>query len=638
MSTTTARPWDSLSKWIQENYAAPIDSIKYLLRIAYVVFAFCCALLIGALKGLLVGPIAGLLLIFGNIGVILGLFPAHVAWTVYSLFKTNRINAAFKFAITFTLPILFSLWVALSIFGSVLVGIGYGFFTPWVSTFEAFRHKTEAKKFIHSIVDGTWGTIKGSCTVVRDFADLCYHSFPLYLKEFREGTTDHHTYSIRLIDIPACMIVGLMGLIVDIPLYTIIALIKSPYMLFKGWQRLLHDAIARKGLFLETACVPVAGLAFLLWPLVVVGSVLLAILSSIFIGLYGSVNLMQERSFKRGTAYVVAIVAEFDEYTNDWLYLREGSLLPKPMYRKKKVSHSSEFSVGAGTRRGIKGASGRQDAPAMFVPSLAPSRSVRDTIQEVKMVQGIRSSPLKEISVRSLQRLEEQGSPLAMVVGVEAVAHDPPDIPKEMQIWEDWMKSSEMRGKELVDANVITEVELNDWLRSNEGKLDIVGLGLPSYAFLRCMLFSIESGSNWLMLSTGIEVTYLNRPQDRLLDWFFQPVMVLKEQIKVLKLEVEEVRFLEKLVLFNGDSVGMQSWENGSVVPQDALKTAQIQAISRRMVGMSRTISKFPTYRRKYRHVVRMLIAYSKEKDVLNSSKFHSNRSASSIEIVPAQV
>ncbi|KAK8952437.1 hypothetical protein KSP39_PZI003081 [Platanthera zijinensis] len=592
MSTTTGRPWDSLSKWIQENYAAPIDSIKYLLRIAYVVFAFCCALLIGALKGLLVGPIAGLLLIFGNIGVILGLFPAHVAWTVYSLFKTNRINAALKFAITFTLPILFSLWVALSIFGSVLVGIGYGFFTPWVSTFEAFRHKTEAKKFIHSIVDGTWGTIKGSCTVVRDFADLCYHSFPLYLKEFREGTTDHHTYSIRLIDIPACMIVGLMGLIVDIPLYTIIALIKSPYMLFKGWQRLLHDAIARKGLFLETACVPVAGLAFLLWPLVVVGSVLLAILSSIFIGLYGSVVVYQERSFKRGTAYVVAIVAEFDEYTNDWLYLREGSLLPKPMYRKKKVSHSSEFSVGAGTRRGIKGGSGRQDAPAMFVPSLAPSRSVRDTIQEVKMV----------------------------------------------QIWEDWMKSSEMRGKELVDANVITEVELNDWLRSNEGKLDIVGLGLPSYAFLRCMLFSIESGSNWLMLSTGIEVTYLNRPQDRLLDWFFQPVMVLKEQIKVLKLEVEEVRFLEKLVLFNGDSVGMQSWENGSVVPQDALKTAQIQAISRRLVGMSRTISKFPTYRRKYRHVVRTLIAYCHEKDVLNSSKFHSNRSASSIEIVPAEV
>lgn len=64
-------------------------------------------------------------------------------------------------------------------------------------------------------------------------------------------------------------------------------------MLFKGWQRLLHDLISREGPFLETACVPIAGLAILLWPLVVVGSILLAIVSSIFIGLYGSVIVYQ---------------------------------------------------------------------------------------------------------------------------------------------------------------------------------------------------------------------------------------------------------------------------------------------------------------------------------------------------------
>ncbi|KAK8947224.1 hypothetical protein KSP39_PZI006735 [Platanthera zijinensis] len=49
-------------------------------------------------------------------------------------------------------------------------------------------------------------------------------------------------------------------------------------------------------------------------------------------------------------------------------------------------------------------------------------------------LQGIRSSPLKEISVRSLQRLEEQGSPMAMIVGVEAVIQDPPVIPERIQV------------------------------------------------------------------------------------------------------------------------------------------------------------------------------------------------------------
>ncbi|KAG1342234.1 putative membrane protein [Cocos nucifera] len=450
-------------RWVTTNYAEPLDVVQRTVRIAYVVFAFCAALFLGALKALVVGPIAALLLILGNVGVILGLFPAHVAWTVYSLLKTNCINAALKFAFLFALPVLSGLWLALSIFGSGLVGVGFGFFTPWVSTFEAFRQNSETKKFFHCIVAG--------------------------------------------------------------------GVIKSPYMLFKGWQRLLQDLISREGPFLETACVPIAGLAILLWPLVVVGSILLAIVSSIFIGLYGSVIVYQERSFRRGAAFVIAMVAEFDEYTNDWLYLREG-----PRYRKRKVSHSTEFSVGSSTARGVKIGSGSSDAPAMLVPNLAPSRSVREAIQEVKMV----------------------------------------------QIWEDLMKSCEMRGKELIDANIMTSVDLNEWLRTKGGNQETVGLGLPSYAFLHSLLYSIKAGSGGFLLTCGIEVTQLNRPQDRLLDWFFHPVMVLKEQIRVIKMREDEVRFLEKLVLFIGNIPSIDTWDNGFVAPQDVVRSAQIQAISRR--------------------------------------------------------
>jgi hypothetical protein len=47
--------------------------------------------------------------------------------------------------------------------------------------------------------DGTWGTIKGSCTVVRDFADICFHSYPVYLKELREGSQNREPHSIRYI-------------------------------------------------------------------------------------------------------------------------------------------------------------------------------------------------------------------------------------------------------------------------------------------------------------------------------------------------------------------------------------------------------------------------------------------------------
>lgn len=97
----------------------------------------------------------------------------------------------------------------------------------------------------------------------------------------------------RFIHVPACIAVGLLGLIVEIPLYTAIAIVKSPYMLFKGWQRLLHDLISREGPFLESACIPIAGLTILMWPLVVIGSILMAIFTSFFIGLYGSFIVYQ---------------------------------------------------------------------------------------------------------------------------------------------------------------------------------------------------------------------------------------------------------------------------------------------------------------------------------------------------------
>jgi len=54
----------------------------------------------------------------------------------------------------------------------------------------------------------------------------------------------------------------------------------------------------------------------------------------------------------------------------------------RPRYRKKHASHSSELTVGGSHVRdeGI-------GSPGMLMPSIGPSRSVKRTIQEVKMVQ-----------------------------------------------------------------------------------------------------------------------------------------------------------------------------------------------------------------------------------------------------------
>jgi hypothetical protein len=96
-----------------------------------------------------------------------------------------------------------------------------------------------------------------------------------------------------LIYLPAAVIAGVLGFIVDLPLISVIALCKSPYMLFKGWHRLFHDLIGREGPFLETMCVPIAGLVILVWPLAVSGAVLASMVASIFLGSYAGVVVYQ---------------------------------------------------------------------------------------------------------------------------------------------------------------------------------------------------------------------------------------------------------------------------------------------------------------------------------------------------------
>lgn len=62
-------------------------------------------------------------------------------------------------------------------------------------------------------------------------------------------------------------------------------------------------------------------------------------------------------------------------------------VMARPIYRKKKISHSSGFSDGGNDSGEVKVSSVFTETPAMLVPSISPSVSVREAIQEVKMVQ-----------------------------------------------------------------------------------------------------------------------------------------------------------------------------------------------------------------------------------------------------------
>ncbi|XP_074377596.1 putative membrane protein At3g27390 [Apium graveolens] len=258
----------------------------------------------------------------------------------------------------------------------------------------------------------------------------------------------------------------------------------------------------------------------------------MAIFSSIFIGLYGAVIVYQERSFQRGLAYVIAMVSEFDGYTNDWLYLHEGSFIPKPRYQKRT---SPYFDTCNHTTGGRDISSVIKVAPPVLVENMSPSRSVGATINEVKIV----------------------------------------------QVWGNMMRLKELRGKELLDANLITVADLYDWLNAKDSEEGaVIGIGLPSYSLHYMIVNSIRAGSAGIVILDDLEINDLNRPQDKLVDWFHQPAMVLKEQIRGI--EENQSKYLEKFLLFAGNRKRMEAWDNGSMIPQNAVKAAQLEGIARR--------------------------------------------------------
>ncbi|XP_030538788.1 uncharacterized membrane protein At3g27390 isoform X2 [Rhodamnia argentea] len=506
-------------------------SLECWLKILYVVFAFFSAFFLGALKAVVVGPFACLIVMLGNAGVILGLFPAHVTWTVHALIKINGLDGPLKVAILLGLPALFGIWLVLSLVGTALVGVGYGFFAPWVLSFEAFSHEDESMKFLRCIKDGTWDTIKGSCTLVQDFMDMCCHSYPTYLKELHESTATHEISSYCWMH-PGWPDGANRGCPTlhrhyghQESVHAIQRLVSPDTRSYQS-----RGSISRNGLHSDY------------W--------------------FDDPHVAHCRSFEHFSSCIFKLL-----YRTIWSSHRVSA---RPSYRKQKASQSSELSVGGNHTDGGKTASASEEAPAMLVPSLVQSRSVRETIQEIRMV----------------------------------------------QLWGKMIKSHKTTGKALLDANIITPADLFEWLKAKtSSEATIIGIGLPCYSLLQTVLHSIKAGSDGFLMRDGFELNQLNRPKDKVLDWFFGPVLVLKEQIKVMRLEESEVRFLEKVVLFGSNKARMDRWKNGGVEPQDPLRAAQIRGISRRMIGIIRSESKLPTYRRKYHQVVKALVTYSAEKE-----------------------
>ncbi|KAL0311119.1 UNVERIFIED_CONTAM: putative membrane protein [Sesamum angustifolium] len=462
--------------------------------------------ILGLLKGLIICPVALVIIAIGNSAVVVGLWPAHFLWTYYCVAKSKRLGWILKILALFSLPVPLILWPVIAIIGSVLGGIGYGFFAPLIATFEAVGENVTDKWF-HCFSDGCCSTLKGSCTAVRDFTDFCFHSYFSFMDELSEEVhEDEKPIDIKLSKLPACVFVSLLAIPVDVPFITGIALWKSPYMLFRGWKRLLEDLVGREGPFLETVCVPFAGLAIILWPLAVIGAVLAAFLSSFFLGLYAGLIVYQ----------LILLTA-------------------RPQYRR-----NMRPSSGLEKRRSLDIKNDRE---------------------------GSWSSKLVSQGSRTLKQAIQQYTP--------------------MQVW-DWLfKSCEVDGKTLVQEGLINVKDIQDCIVKGDCKK--LGIKLPAWSILQCLLRSAKSGSSGLIISCEN-----NRPEDWDDAGFPSSDKVRRAQLQADKLK----DFSSSAVLETLGDIYCLKLIN---------KYDESCLLLNRLQGIVGSMSRLPTFRRRFKNLVKVL-------------------------------
>ncbi|KAM3189181.1 hypothetical protein ACQJBY_067856 [Aegilops geniculata] len=427
-----------------------------------------------------------------------------------------------------------------------------------MATFEAVGEGV-ADKLSHCFLDGTASTIRGACMVVRDVTDFCFHSYFSFMDELSEKMgDDEEPIDIKLSYLPRSFLVALVAVPLDVLMISGVALWKSPCMLLKGWQRLCEDLVGREGPFLETVCVPFAGLAIILWPLAVVAGVIASFLSSFFFGLHAGLIAYQEASFRMGLSYMISAVALYDEYTNDLLYLREGSCLPRPKYRK---AGSAKCETG-------------RDKDEHNVTAASAEKQHQGQRKHRRVLH--RSKTFME----TIQRL------------------------RPIQIW-DWLfRSCEINGRILLSEGLISSEDIEEFVTKGKGKK--LSIKLPAWCILHCLIRSAKHDTHGLLISDDVEVTNFNWPKDKVFDWMLGPLLVLKEQMKKLELTEDEELCLQKLIMTNANEKP-SDWDDCGFPSRDGVKRAQLQAIIRRLQGIVANMSRMPSFRRRFMSLARAL-------------------------------
>uniref|UniRef100_A0A6N2MBL8 Uncharacterized protein n=1 Tax=Salix viminalis TaxID=40686 RepID=A0A6N2MBL8_SALVM len=150
---------------------------------------------------------------------------------------------------------------------------------------------------------------------------------------------------------------------------------------------------------------------------------------------------------------------------------------------------------------------------------------------------------------------------------------------KAVQVW-DWLfKACEVNGRILLRDGLINIQEIEESLV--KGSCKKLSIKLPTWSVLHCLLVSAKSDSPGLVISDDVELARNNGPREKVFEWLIEPLLIMKEQIKNLKLDENEEMCLKRLVM-EFENKRPEEWDGTGFPSDENVRRAQLQAIIRR--------------------------------------------------------
>ncbi|KAL0431606.1 UNVERIFIED_CONTAM: putative membrane protein [Sesamum radiatum] len=170
---------------------------------------------------------------------------------------------------------------------------------------------------------------------------------------------------------------------------------------------------------------------------------------------------------------------------------------------------------------------------------------------------------------------------------------------KPLELADALFKECQRHGEVMVSEGIITLKDIED-AKNNKSSGRVISIGLPAYCLLQALLRSAKANSTGILLSDNVtEITSSNRPKDTFFDWFLNPLLIIKDQIIADNLSETEEDYLGKLVLLGGDPARLKNLDIGPA-PASELRKAELDALARRLQGITKSISRYPTFKRRF--------------------------------------